>query len=147
MENCTDCKHSEWAKTGAGRLHPSGDGRCKYPWKIPALPAPMYWLGSAPSPLGGQINRREEMKEHCTYFARKEMIAMTDKIQTAFEKWADDKFGADFINEETITYFRMSAAFDAGAEAMREKAMAEIDNSYTPMQALMAVRAIKLEDL
>lgn len=71
MKNCLNCKHAEWKRTDAGRLHPSGDGRCKYPWKIPQLPASMYWIGlSAPTPCGGRISRNDEMKEHCVYFER-----------------------------------------------------------------------------
>jgi len=71
MKNCTDCKHAEWERTKAGRLHPSGDGRCKYPYKVPPLPAAMYWWGSGrPMISGGHINRREELPEHCPYFER-----------------------------------------------------------------------------
>lgn len=35
MKNCTNCKHAQWNKTAAGRLHPSGDGRCGYPVQLP----------------------------------------------------------------------------------------------------------------
>lgn len=69
MRNCIDCKYADWEKTKTGRLHPSGDGRCIYQYKVPALPASMYWLGrSDPSPLGGHITRRKELKEHCAYY-------------------------------------------------------------------------------
>jgi hypothetical protein len=76
MKNCTDCKHAEWKRTAAGSLHPSGDGECKYPYKLPPLPASMHWMGWAkatgPTPVGGFINRREELRDHCTYYARKD---------------------------------------------------------------------------
>ena len=71
MKNCMHCKHAEWHKTVAGKLHPSGKGKCTYPWKSPILPASMYWIvRSAPVPSGGYISRREELKEHCAYFER-----------------------------------------------------------------------------
>ncbi len=71
MKNCTDCKHALWRLTAAGRLHPSGDGLCKYEYKAPPIPACMYWMSAtAPKPYGGTINRREELKDHCPTFAR-----------------------------------------------------------------------------
>lgn len=70
MKNCTNCKHAQWKRTEAGRLHPSGDGRCAYPWKMPPIPAAMYWIGTAPTPTGGYINRRKDLRDHCTYFTR-----------------------------------------------------------------------------
>ena len=70
MKNCTDCKYARWDKTSAGKLHPSGDGMCEYPWKMPKLPEVMYWVRrSTPKPSGGHINRRKELKNHCVYFA------------------------------------------------------------------------------
>ena len=72
MKNCTDCKHALWYTTATGRLHPGGGGFCKYPYKIPALPAAFYWMSNrADAPLGGHINRREDLKNHCCYYARK----------------------------------------------------------------------------
>jgi len=70
MKNCLNCKYADWRKTASGKMHPSGDGHCTFQWKSPPLPASMYWLVQ-PSPYGGQINRREELKDHCTYYARK----------------------------------------------------------------------------
>jgi hypothetical protein len=64
MKNCTHCKHAIWAKTAAGRLHPSGDGTCEFP-----LPACMYWINP---PSGGYINRREELPIDCPYFTWEE---------------------------------------------------------------------------
>ena len=69
MKNCKGCKYADWQRTAAGKLHPSGDGRCKYPWKMPLLPASMYWLGSA-RPSGGRISRRENFEDHCPYYTR-----------------------------------------------------------------------------
>ena len=70
MKNCTDCKHADWKRRDGGNLHPSGDGMCQYEYKIPALPAAMWWMGTAPTPNGGAINRRKELADHCVYWAR-----------------------------------------------------------------------------
>ena len=73
MKNCTECKYAAWRVTAIGRLHPSGDGRCKYPFKIPELPKAFYWLYvGPPEPCGGAINRRKNLADHCVYFARKQ---------------------------------------------------------------------------
>lgn len=73
MKRCNDCKHAEWQKTAAGRLHPLGDGRCTYPYKVPALPGAFVWIGvQEPKPLGGYINRWEELNYHCPYWALRE---------------------------------------------------------------------------
>lgn len=69
MKDCTHCRYAEWKRTKSGKLHPSGDGRCKFPYGLPQLPASMYWIGM-PTPSGGWINRREELKQHCPYYAR-----------------------------------------------------------------------------
>jgi hypothetical protein len=71
VKNCKGCKYAKWEKTVAGRLHPSGMGRCTFPWKMPPLPASMYFTGmSNPSLCGGWIERKRELKEHCPYYAR-----------------------------------------------------------------------------
>ena len=73
MKNCTDCKWALWDTTATGRLNPAGGGFCKYPYKVPALPQAFYWMGhGTPEPLGGYINRRTDLQDHCTYYARKE---------------------------------------------------------------------------
>lgn len=72
MKNCMNCKYAEWSKTATGKLHPSGDGRCKYPYKVPDLPLSMYWVGNAPTPNGGAINRKQELSGHCAYFLQHE---------------------------------------------------------------------------
>jgi len=69
MKNCNDCKYSEWDKTKIGRLHPSGSGRCTYPFEVPALPQSMYWVGkNTPHPNGGQINRKHVFENNCVYY-------------------------------------------------------------------------------
>ncbi len=69
MKTCKGCKYAEWDKTKTERLHPSGDGKCTYPFKTPTLPQSMYWLGrEAPMPNGGMINRRTTLKDHCAYY-------------------------------------------------------------------------------
>ena len=73
MKDCTHCKHADWDMTKAGRLHPSGEGRCTFPVKILPLPASMFWRNESPYPRhgGGLINRNVELTDHCVYFARK----------------------------------------------------------------------------
>ncbi len=71
MKTCDECKHANWKRTAAGRLHPSKDGVCTYKYTVPALPACMYWLSSV-TPCGGHIKRGEENKDHCPYWARGE---------------------------------------------------------------------------
>ena len=73
MKSCLHCKYADWNRTGAGKLHPSGDGRCRYEYVLLKLPASMYWVGSfkAPTPAGGHINRKEELEEDCVYWNRK----------------------------------------------------------------------------
>ncbi len=73
MKDCTNCKHARWDVTKSGRLHQSGGGMCIFQWKMPPLPASMYWIGiSSPTPNGGYITRKAELKDHCVYFDRKE---------------------------------------------------------------------------
>ena len=73
MKNCTHCVHAKWDRTAAGKLHPSGDGRCQKEYKVPPLPASMYWTWtSIPTPSGGQINRKRDLGDHCVYYARTE---------------------------------------------------------------------------
>ena len=69
MKKCTTCKYAEWGRTISGRLHPSGRGKCGYPVRdlIKELPSAYYYLG-APTIFGGNINRHEELHEHCPYF-------------------------------------------------------------------------------
>lgn len=71
MKNCTHCKHADWQRTAAGKLHPAGDGMCKFPVAIPPLPACMHWM-AMPRLFGGAINRQKELSTHCVYYARKE---------------------------------------------------------------------------
>jgi hypothetical protein len=70
MKNCTHCVHADWKRTAAGKLHPSGDGRCTKVVKLPKLPEAFYFT-TEPRITGGIINRREEFKEDCVYFAYK----------------------------------------------------------------------------
>jgi hypothetical protein len=57
-----------------------------------------------------------------------------------FEQWADQTFGSDFKEEETLTYFRMSAAWDAATEAEREACAKKLPDvlfdGYAVMQQL-----------
>ena len=58
MKNCNNCKYADWKKTVAGKLHPSGEGKCLYPYKVPPFPASMYWMNIETTPCGGFINRK-----------------------------------------------------------------------------------------
>lgn len=70
MKNCNGCKYALWTRTEKGKLHPSGDGKCGKKIELPKLPASMWWLWeSEPKPMGGYINRRGELKEHCVYWS------------------------------------------------------------------------------
>ena len=69
MKNCLHCRYAEWDKTKTGRLSPTGDGTCTWKFKPTPLPASMYYIGGGSLlPRGGFINRKEELKEHCTYY-------------------------------------------------------------------------------
>jgi hypothetical protein len=68
MKKCLGCSYAEWDKTKANKLHPSGNGKCKYPYKIPQPPAAFYFLSGLPVPCGGFINRNQEHKDHCPYW-------------------------------------------------------------------------------
>jgi len=64
MSNCTECKFAEWKRTAAGRLHPSGEGRCRWKYEPKPIAAAYSWpgfhRGSSPIPHGGFIHRRDE---------------------------------------------------------------------------------------
>lgn len=68
MKNCTNCTYADWKKTAAGKLHPSGDGRCTKVVNIPKLPAAFYFSNKL-FICGGMINRRQELRDDCVYFA------------------------------------------------------------------------------
>jgi hypothetical protein len=70
--DCTTCAFANWQRTAAGKLHPSGDGRCT--WKMPgvAISKAFYWIGfgggdSMPTPSGGHISRRSPHADCPTY--------------------------------------------------------------------------------
>ena len=80
MKTCLGCKWASWKRTESGRLHPSGDGRCTVPFKMPVLSAAFYWLSEhPPRPLGGFIGRRKELKDHCPHYAREESATVPDR--------------------------------------------------------------------
>ena len=68
MKDCTKCKYAAWERTKNDRLHPNGNGKCNFPYKIPKLPASMKWCVNAPKVAGGFINRHEELQEHCLFY-------------------------------------------------------------------------------
>lgn len=69
MKTCKGCTHADWDKTVAGKLHPSGEGRCTYEYKRRVLPQAYYWLCETAF-SGGEINRHTEFDDHCIYFER-----------------------------------------------------------------------------
>lgn len=71
MKSCKDCGYANWYRTSSGKLHPSGDGKCEFKWKLPPIPQAFYLLKSN-SLCGGYISRKKELNDHCAYFTRKE---------------------------------------------------------------------------
>lgn len=69
MKTCVGCKYADWKKTAAGRLHPSGEGKCRYVIEPVALPAAYRWLYGNPEPTGGYISRKREFKDHCAMWS------------------------------------------------------------------------------
>lgn len=67
---CNDCKYAKWEKTKSGKLHPSGDGRCEYPWQLSKLPLSKIFVAS-PIISGGNINRNKSLVGTCVYYERK----------------------------------------------------------------------------
>lgn len=68
MKTCKNCGHASWEKTKAGRLHPNGQGICRYKYKVPKLPNSMYWFSGSPRPCGGHIDRNKIYDDHCPYY-------------------------------------------------------------------------------
>ena len=66
---CDGCRWAEWKRTANGRLHPDKTGKCKFPVKIPKLPAAFYWMGHS-QPSGGYIERGHVLKEACVHLNR-----------------------------------------------------------------------------
>jgi hypothetical protein len=67
--NCIGCKYAQWKTTKTGRLHPSGEGQCTFPVRIPVLPLAFHWLGGSLTLLGGFILRKRGWYENCPTFA------------------------------------------------------------------------------
>lgn len=62
-KDCLDCIYSKWDYTEAGRLHPSGDGKCTWEFPEIKLPLAFYYLHTTssrqlPRPSGGHISRK-----------------------------------------------------------------------------------------
>ena len=61
---CLTCKLAEWKRTENGRLHPNGQGKCR--WKPAHIPTPKAWNWgwrhytelTQPVPRWGEIDRR-----------------------------------------------------------------------------------------
>lgn len=70
MKSCLECSYAEWDRTKAGKLHPSGEGKCTWEYKEPQIPEAFYWVSKC-FPYGGRINRRTPLKKHCKFYQRK----------------------------------------------------------------------------
>lgn len=76
---CLTCAHAEWRKTVTGRLHPSGDGKCRYEVTVP-IPAstPTWGYGrqatdtSTITIKGGYIRRHGASRAICRTYKAKE---------------------------------------------------------------------------
>lgn len=79
MSSCLDCKFADWKRTAAGKLHPSGDGRCKHVWTPPPVSAAHWFYDTKsrtpPNPTWGHITRKEPFRtdgvDGCKVFQRK----------------------------------------------------------------------------
>ncbi|HAY09972.1 MAG TPA: hypothetical protein DCY18_08575 [Thauera sp.] len=54
---CLTCRFAEWVRTDAGRLHPSGQGRCTWVGVLPRSRSYPFSYRDDP-PTGGFIERR-----------------------------------------------------------------------------------------
>jgi hypothetical protein len=71
--DCNGCKWAKWYRTVNGRLHPGGEGRCTFPYKINPLPGAFHWgRYQNVEPYGGYISRREPLNRPCPYYERGE---------------------------------------------------------------------------
>ena len=68
MKNCTKCKYARWLRDYKGRLYPSGEGFCKFPYKIPDITEYKGCIIKTPVPLNCYINKHEELKYHCACY-------------------------------------------------------------------------------
>lgn len=60
--SCANCALAQWETTKAGKLHPSGEGTCR--WQMPQIKLPksryfLGWSGKMAQPSGGYINRHQ----------------------------------------------------------------------------------------
>lgn len=64
-QSCVDCRYAEWKRTAAGRLHPSGEGRCVYTWESIVLPVCYHWeRRNLPRPT---VNGKPGLDRHRAY--------------------------------------------------------------------------------
>lgn len=68
--NCVDCVFASWKRTGAGRLHPSGDGTCT--WRqtvaLPRVGGTSWYRANPLEIVGGFINRHDRPSTPCLTF-------------------------------------------------------------------------------
>jgi hypothetical protein len=92
--SCITCKLAEWSRTAAGRLHPSGDGRCR--WKMPAIPIPAsrYYIGGSrdaiPQPSGGAIERHKPYHDCPTWESSNPINRTGSDIARPLAEWHED---------------------------------------------------------
>lgn len=75
--DCTTCGLAQWKVTKAGRLHPSGDGRCGWQMPVVAIASAFYYHGfsgrdrkAAPAPSGGHIERHSPYTDCPTWMEK-----------------------------------------------------------------------------
>lgn len=72
MADCLNCRNAMWKLTAAGKLHPSGDGRCGWVWEERPIPAAFYYVGGGGNrPSGGYIDRKRLPAGDCPFFQAK----------------------------------------------------------------------------
>lgn len=64
--NCLNCALADWTLTKSARLHPSGEGKCKFVFKMPELPKSLYFVGGIQ--VGGGFINRNTPETDCPQF-------------------------------------------------------------------------------
>jgi hypothetical protein len=70
---CANCTLAKWERTTAGRLHPSGEGRCA--WTLPEIPLARAFYSDRESlsmPFGGYVWRHKPYSD-CPCWTNKEI--------------------------------------------------------------------------
>jgi hypothetical protein len=124
--SCNECKYAEWQMTAKGIKHPSGDGKCAYPVKMPQLPKSRYWFGGEePRSPGGYITRRRNTCEGCPCYAPlegPEGESLDDGKSNLALTWAKRIRDALSFEERPISSNDKHLSFNARIATARENA-------------------------